>query len=445
MSTPHDPHRDDGLSEDERAFERTLAARLARAGGPREPSAALDAAILAAARAAVDGPTAAHAAVAPAAVATAAASPTAVAPAATPQPSQPSSALSAERSSVVALPPRKPKPRWPLGLSLAASLVLAAGIGIKLYDGGLSHDTAASAEAAADSAAAYEQEAPEPMVEAILIDPPMQREPPPPPPPLEDAAAQAKRVARGNSAEFATAPQASAATEADAAASDMGAMAEAVPAPSAPPPPPVAARMAEPARQGVADEENSLDRVEVTGSRIGDARNVGAAEHTRTPLSERRREATDVARAAEAQREAAKAERLRRQDSVERRAVVAPPPPPPPAPVAASPPRPAPAASAPPPAGARTAAGSGFVAAPPADKAADAEAAEGLYDDRPPVTADSPEFRQAWLQRIRKLVTDGRRAEARASLLEFRRRYPEAAVPDDLRPLLTPEPTPPTP
>lgn len=426
MSTPQDPHRDDGLSEDERAFERALAARLARAGGPREPSAALDAAILAAARVAVSTD----------AVALAAASPS-------PSPAQTPTDVPAKRSTVVALPPRKPKPRWPLGLSLAASLVLAAGIGIKLYDGGLSHDTAASAEAVADSAAAYEQ-APEPLAEAILIDPPMQRESPPPPPPLEDAAAQAKRVARGNSAEFATAPQASAAAEADAAASDMGAMDQAVPAP---PPPPVATRMAEPARQGAAGEEGSLDRVEVTGSRIGDARNVGAAEHTRTPLSERRREATDAARAAEAQREAAKAESQRRQDNAERRALAAPPPPPPPAPVAASPaPRPAPAASAPPPAGARGAAGSGYAAEPPADKAAaEAEAADALYDDRPPVTADSPEFRQAWLQRIRKLVTDGRRSEARASLQEFRRRYPDVVVPDDLRPLLTPEPSPPTP
>ena len=433
MITPHDPHRDDGLSEDERAFERALAARLSRAGGPREPSAALDAAILAAARAAVGAD----------AVAPAAASPS-LTPAQTPTDAP------AERSTVVALPPRKPKPRWPLGLSLAASLVLAAGIGIKLYDGGLSHDTAASAEAAADSAAAYEQEAPEPMVEAILIDPPLQREPPPPPPPLEDAAAQAKRVTRGQSAELATAPQASAAAEADAAADAMGILAETAPAPSAPPPAPMAPRRPEPVRQGVADEENSLDRVEVTGTRIGDARNVGAAEHTRTPLSERRREATEAARAAEAQREAAKAESQRRQDNLERRAVVAPPPPPPPAPVAAPPaapaPRAAPAASAPAPTAARSGAGSGFVAEPPADKAAaEAESTTDLYDDRPPVSADSPEFRQAWLQRIRKLVADGRRADARASLQEFRRRYPDAVVPEDLRPLLTPEPAPPTP
>jgi hypothetical protein len=46
--------------------------------------------------------------------------------------------------------------------------------------------------------------------------------------------------------------------------------------------------------------------------------------------------------------------------------------------------------------------------------------------------------RDAWLARIRELATAGRGDEARASLAEFRRRYPAFAIPEDLRPLLPP-------
>lgn len=56
-------------------------------------------------------------------------------------------------------------------------------------------------------------------------------------------------------------------------------------------------------------------------------------------------------------------------------------------------------------------------------------------DDEPPATADSPAVQQAWLQRIRELVADGDLDGARASLGEFKRRYPRYALPDDLRKL----------
>lgn len=62
--------------------------------------------------------------------------------------------------------------------------------------------------------------------------------------------------------------------------------------------------------------------------------------------------------------------------------------------------------------------------------------ADDGYDDEPPASADSPEVRKAWLARIRELVAEGREEAARASLAEFRRRYPQAPLPDDLRPLL---------
>lgn len=54
-------------------------------------------------------------------------------------------------------------------------------------------------------------------------------------------------------------------------------------------------------------------------------------------------------------------------------------------------------------------------------------------DDQPPATADAPEVRQAWLQRIRELIAAGETDAARASLEEFRRRYPDAVLPEDLR------------
>jgi hypothetical protein len=43
---------------------------------------------------------------------------------------------------------------------------------------------------------------------------------------------------------------------------------------------------------------------------------------------------------------------------------------------------------------------------------------------------------QAWLQRVRQLVAEGRPDAARDSLREYQRRYPKATLPDDLRALL---------
>lgn len=54
-------------------------------------------------------------------------------------------------------------------------------------------------------------------------------------------------------------------------------------------------------------------------------------------------------------------------------------------------------------------------------------------DDQPPATADAPQVRQAWLQRIRELIAAGETEAARASLEEFRRRHPDAVLPEDLR------------
>ncbi|HWS78171.1 MAG TPA: hypothetical protein VN205_07325 [Thermomonas sp.] len=56
-------------------------------------------------------------------------------------------------------------------------------------------------------------------------------------------------------------------------------------------------------------------------------------------------------------------------------------------------------------------------------------------EDVPPATADSPEVRDAWLRRIGELQQQGKTEEAKASLAEFKRRYPEAILPPELRKL----------
>ena len=66
----------------------------------------------------------------------------------------------------------------------------------------------------------------------------------------------------------------------------------------------------------------------------------------------------------------------------------------------------------------------------------DAFAEDAAAEDVPPATADSPEVRDAWLQRIRELAMTGYADDARASLREFVRRYPDHPLPDDLRTLL---------
>jgi len=68
----------------------------------------------------------------------------------------------------------------------------------------------------------------------------------------------------------------------------------------------------------------------------------------------------------------------------------------------------------------------------PASRPAEAPASASVGDVRAlaaPV-ARSPE---AWLDDIRKLKFDGRSADAERELADFRRRYPEYRVPDDLR------------
>lgn len=366
-------------SEPFNAEERDLAERLARLGGPREPAPALDAKILAMARAAVaesasDPITDASAVPAIAAAIEEAAPIDANAPKVTP----------------IKPRPRKPTARWPLGLSLAASLVLAAGIGWKLHDNGagIGEGAAESAVVAADS---------EEATQLIMVEPPLEREPPPPPPPPMEAPVMADAMVApaAQPAPAAKAARTRAAEQNPVYSAEIAADAAAPPAPV---PAPVAA--AEPVAQAREEaEQDSLDRIDVSGSRIRRAdREVGAAEFTRREQEAKRRQAAS-----------------------ERAAGVSAPfaPPPPPAPA------PPPAASA--------RGNNGFVGGASATR--DVPKATSDYDDRPPVSADSPEFRQAWLQRIRELLAKGEQSWARESLREFKRRYPDAELPEDLKPL----------
>ncbi len=62
-----------------------------------------------------------------------------------------------------------------------------------------------------------------------------------------------------------------------------------------------------------------------------------------------------------------------------------------------------------------------------------AKAAED--EEVPPATMDAPAARDAWLRRIGELQQQGRIEDAKASLAEFRRRYPDAVLPAELRKL----------
>jgi hypothetical protein len=70
------------------------------------------------------------------------------------------------------------------------------------------------------------------------------------------------------------------------------------------------------------------------------------------------------------------------------------------------------------------------------DRAEGGYAGDQPLDDQPPASVDSPQVQQAWLQRVRQLVAQGRPDAARDSLREYQRRYPKAILPDDLRALL---------
>lgn len=371
--------------------ERALAERLSRLDAHREPAPALDAAILAAARAAVKGEKTAEPILA-----------TAAAPALQAAAAPSETANDASASTVVPMRPRKPMPRWPLGLSLAASLVLAAGIGWRLADGGGSEGALeAAAEksmpmsdesfASADAAAPEEES-----VQAVILEPEMNRTPPPPPP-LADAELRRRDVA-------AAAPVAQSERKAaDKAEHSVHRfeMDEAV------------------AHDAVAAEASAFP-AEQTAQSVPSGGAASSAGYSTAKPERTNAEGLAVGRAKD-EREAAKSDRG---EALEKVQVV----------------------------GGRTAARSApaspaaatLPAAAPPPPAPAASTADQPYDDQPPVSADSPQFRQAWLQRIRNLLAKGETEAGRNSLQEFRRRYSDSELPEDLKKVAAtlPPPTP---
>ncbi|QWP76013.1 hypothetical protein J5226_20805 [Lysobacter sp. K5869] len=419
------PDAPDPLSPEER----DLAERLLRLGPHDGPSPALDAKILAAARAAV-APEAAPEAE-PEIAAVRAAAPqaaTAKAAAAPPQAAAPQAATPRVRQK---------KNRWPAWIGIAASLTLAVGVAWQLRpldkapqamseaqvaqsaQDSIAQDQAApaaapmmpsAADAAADSAAplpsggaaqeaaradaaaaseakSTEAFAPEPMPPAKPLAQPR------PAPAANAAAAPASDFARTLKRE---APPQQAIEPAPVAA----APAMTLPEPPAPPPMPPTSTPAVQnyGYQGTPTPADAADRRQDAEIR------ATAAKRTEAPAELSAREKTRARSAPQALGETAAATG----------AVAAPPPPAPPAPAAAAP-------------------ATAQRAADASKPDLDAIQVTGSRIAAPPDAQLPP---QEWLQRIRDYRDDGDLDRARQSLREFRRLHPRARIPEDLRPLL---------
>jgi Meckel syndrome type 1 protein len=101
------------------------------------------------------------------------------------------------------------------------------------------------------------------------------------------------------------------------------------------------------------------------------------------------------------------------------------------APVAAAPPKPM---SAPAPSAFPTAAGAAYApAAPPAAATAPAPARERAAQSAVDIEVNL--YPEHWIADIHQMLKDGRRDDAIRNLIEFRKRYPDYKLPDDLRDL----------
>ncbi len=369
--------------------ERELADRLARLGAPAEPSSALDARILAAAHDALAG----------------------------------------------RAPRRARRPRWPVALGVAATLALAVGVAWQLRPAQETAQVYSEAPAVAPAArvkrgsgpsaaeelpaASVMQGAPSPAVEA----------PPPPSPELRtrqqtsraDDVAEATRAAPA--ADLAEHEASDAAEQRDRAPARRESDAASKPQPRAQTPEaPASAFPMQDSREQAAQAPA--------------ARKQSAPEQTSATQPSRQQAAEPTAVRPAPPQPAAPAEVVFD--------VAAPPPPPP------APPAPAPAIeSTEPAAPARARQGEAARAASAPQPEAvvldriettstrierdNAGFTDQALDEQPPATADSPQVQRAWLQRIRELLANGDTEGARASLAEFKRRYPRYALPEDLR------------
>ncbi|MFC3238463.1 hypothetical protein [Luteimonas padinae] len=375
------PTRPDPLSP----AERQLADALARGAPPTGPSAALDAAILASARAAAGArPSAAlDAAILASAWATAGArAGGAGASGHSAGPSRATAKTGRHR--------RHRSPAWLRGGALAATLVIAVGVAWQLrprFDApDLAGDaTAVTAPAAPSRQVAAEAVAPPPAADAAARtrpDPGPQATTPPAEPPAPAVAAPAPAAADGSRRISADRPT-PAMTESSAAARAQD-----------PEPPPIVfdapSPMDTPA-PAPASAPVSLSPPPAPPAPPAPAPSSTAAPRAlQAPLPA----IPDAARAGDAAKARAAAEARRHQaDTVDTTAAAA-------------------------------------------DETGHEDWLDQPLDDTPPASVDSPAVREAWLARIRELVAAERYAEARDSYAEFRRRHPDAPVPEDLRMLL---------
>lgn len=362
MKTPHEP-----LSPEERA----LAQALSKLGPHGGPSPGLDARILGAARAAVQEAPAARGASVP--------------------------------------PTRR---RWPLGMGVAASVLLAAGIAWQLRPTQqvpvasevpvlAKHDTAvmsAPVEQAADAAAAPEMDAAAaPAIEAY--------EPPPPVRQLAPAVVEAPPASPAPASPARRNAEAAARQEAPPKRGPLS-MIPAVPGLPAPTEPTLARKATAPQAFPEAVEDRAVVDEDALQQQ---ARQRALAEQQRSESERRASEAKAAADTSDTlDKVMVTGSRLSRQDGFT--APAAPPPPPPPAP--------APAANA----GAST--------------PSVARSTLRRTELQVPVDEDTRLAPDEWLDRIRLRRDLGDSANALRSLQLFVQEHPFQRVPDDLRPLL---------
>jgi len=394
IGSGHHGNHDDALTPEERA----LADRLARLGPQGEPSPALDARILAAARAATSAP--------------AATAPT-------------------HRS------PRRRQRRWPVAFGAAATLVIVGGLAWQLRPVDDLQVDYSEAPRAVSGPSADAAPAPGPAQQAMRA---RVVAPPSPAAEVAPAAADSAAPASASPAPIPAKPTEPAAATERFAEAASGAGAQPAPKafatkPSAPAEPPV-----------VFDEPSPMD----TPSPPGELRHLAPPAQPAPPPPAAPPAPAPAARAAiafpqepasgnapatrsvvEAEKKA-RAQRAKTLESTARRI--------PAAQVAsgavAQPARPAdPAAAADASALDRIEVTSARIE-DEEDRADAGYASDQPLDDQPPASVDSPQVRQAWLQRVRQLVAEGKPDAARDSLREYQRRYPKATLPDDLRALL---------
>ena len=302
-----------------------------------------------------------------------------------PSPALDAKILAAARAAA-APAPRRLRPRWAIGMGVAASLALAIGMAWQLRP--LPQEPAIAASSEAEAAAVLQHEPPAPLEPARVATPPdantdaaagrMQAEPAPaaslPQPMAQDTAPADAATLRAERAE----PTPLEMTDAAPRAQQSAAPASAPPPPAPPAPVPEAAPAPVSAPTPVFVPAPPAAARTDTDARRHKARNEGAAAmRVAVPTEERRALDSIVVTGS----------RVRSDDA-------------------------------------------------DAETGTEAFLADQPDADQPPASFDSPESRDAWLERIRELQRDGKAEAARESLREFARRYPQHAVPDDLKALL---------